>query len=433
MKISVIGLGYVGLPTAILFAESGHEVYGVDINEELVNNIKQGKHNFEDDQIRLIYKKLIGKKNFSVSSKVNKSDVFIVAVPTPVKDKRISLEYVKLACLSVVKVLKKGDMVIIESTISPGTTEGTVKNELEKSGLKAGLDFSLAHIPERVLPGNIYKELIFNDRVIGGIDFQSSKKARDLYTSFVKGQIIETDAKTAETAKITENTFRDVNIAYANEVMVLCEKIGVNPWEVIQIANNHPRINILKPGPGVGGHCIPVDPWFLIEQDMEESLLLQCARSRNDKMPIKVSEDIIRILEVIKGKKVSLLGCTYKADSSDARETPTEVIVHCLSIKGIVHSAYDPHLLKKWSCSTPNLKECVKGTDLIVLIVPHKQLLDIDPQELLELTDCKTILDCTNSYDTDLWEKSGFKVVKLGMVEKLIDLGKLKSTVKAIV
>jgi UDP-N-acetyl-D-mannosaminuronic acid dehydrogenase len=415
VKISVIGLGYVGFPTAVLFANSGHNVLGVDINDNLVNNINLGKHSIEDNQISMIYKKIIDTNCFKADTNVSEADVYIIAVPTPVQSKKIDLKYVISACKSIATVIKKGDVVIIESTISPGTTEGSVKSELEVSGLKAGEDFYLVHIPERVQPGNIYNELIYNDRIIGGINERSSKVASDLYSCFVKGEMTETDAKTAETTKIIENTYRDVNLAIANEFMVICEKIGVDPWKAIQFANLHPRVNILKPGPGVGGHCIPVDPWFLIEQDIEESLLLQSARSRNDKMPFKVSQDIVEILKEIRGYKVSLLGCTYKANSSDARETPTEVIVKKLEELGVEFSAHDPHLLKQWHCTTESIEACIVDADLITIIVPHKEFLKITSEELTFLTKCRTIFDCTNSFDTDLWKKSGFRIIKLGL------------------
>lgn len=415
MKVSVIGLGYVGFPTAVLFANAGHEVLGVDINENLISNINNRMHAIEDEQINLLYNEVVESNRFKADTKVCGADVYIIAVPTPVRSKQIDLSYVISACKAIVPVLKTGDLVIVESTVSPGTTEGVVKEQLEVSGLKSGIDFYLAHIPERVQPGNIYNELVNNDRTIGGIEERSSNVAIDLYSCFVKGKLIKTDAKTAETSKVMENTFRDVNIAIANEFMIICEKIGVNPWEAIQIANLHPRINILKPGPGVGGHCIPVDPWFLIEQDYEESLLLQSARSRNDKMPLKVTNDIVEILQENRGRKVSLLGCTYKANSSDDRETPTERIVEYLKERGIIFSAHDPHLKQQWDCTTASLKSCLSDSDLITLIVPHKEYLQMKPQELSLMTECRVIFDCTNSLDTSLWEDCGFTIITLGL------------------
>jgi UDP-N-acetyl-D-mannosaminuronic acid dehydrogenase len=422
MKISVIGLGYVGLPTAVLLASSGHSVLGVDVNLELILKLNSGSFTSEDEMINKAYREIINTPRFSAANILHESDVFIVAVPTPVLEQKIDLTYVRSVCEDIARVLKKGNLVIVESTISPGTTNGTVRTVLEQSGLRAGQDFYLAHIPERVQPGNIHNELVNNNRVVGGIDTTSTQKAKEVYLSFVKGKIEETDSITAETCKVVENTFRDVNIAFANELLIICEKIGVDPWRIIELANNHPRVNILSPGPGVGGHCIPVDPWFLIEQAPESAKLLINARNRNDQMPIKVAQDIRNILQDIGGKRVSLLGCTYKANTSDARETPTEIIVEQLTTHGISFATFDPHVIRKWVSMTHNLQDCIKDSDLMVMIIPHKEFISIKPSEIASVTKCRVIFDCTNTLNVEDWKNEGFEVVLFGKINTYLSL-----------
>lgn len=418
MIVSVIGLGYVGLPTAILLASAGLHVRGVDINERLIELLQRGEFKIEDEKIQELYEQLVvNGESFSVGTTLLQSDVYIIAVPTPVRDRSIDLSYVETACKNIANVLRKGDLVILESTVAPGTTEGPVVDVLESTGLKAGVDFYLAHIPERVQPGNIYNELVYNERVIGGINTASTRKAMQLYGRFVKATMVETDAKTAETTKVIENTFRDVNIAIANEIAVLCEHIGVDPWLAIELANKHPRVNVLKPGPGVGGHCVPIDPLFLIEQNRNESLLLQHARNRNDRMPRKVADDIIAILKKIGKDRVALLGCTYKANSSDERESPTKVMVDYLESKGVQHRAYDPHLLRPWNCSSDSLEEAVQDVDLIVFVVPHTEFMELRPEDVARMTKGRIILDCTNSMDANAWKEKGFSLVRLGQVK----------------
>ncbi|MGG4499050.1 nucleotide sugar dehydrogenase [Brevibacillus reuszeri] len=420
MLVEIIGLGYVGLPTAVLLASNGHKVIGVDINQRLLQSVQNRSYHIEDDILEKMFKK-IDQDSFYVTDKVLDADVFIVAVPTPVKDKKMDFTHLESACINISKVLKNGDLVIIESTITPGTTSGIVKYWLEQSGLQAGKDFSLAHVPERVQPGNLYKELTENDRIVGGIDQLSSNRAKNIYESFVLSNIEITDSVTAETAKVMENTYRDINIAIANEFLILCEKVGANPWEAINLANRNPRVNILKPGPGVGGHCIPVDPWFLVEKAPEDSFLIQAARRRNDYMPRKVVEDIKQILDVISGKHVSLLGCTYKADTSDDRESPAKSIVRYLEEESFSFNIYDPNVNRNW----PNLKQSIKDSisecDLIVLLVPHKEFLKITPEELRDVTSCRTIYDCTGSLSSDIWKNEGFNLVTIGDLKQFIN------------
>ncbi len=420
MVVEVIGLGYVGLPTAVLLASNNHSVIGIDVNPLLLEKIESRSLEIEDEILDKMFKE-IESNNFIVNDTVQPADCFIVAVPTPVKDKKMDLRYLENACLNISKVLKKGDLVIIESTISPGTTSGVIKEWLETSGLKAGCDFSLAHVPERVQPGNLYKELTENDRIVGGIDLNSSNKAKEIYESFVKGNIQITDSVTAETVKVMENTYRDINIAIANEFLVVCEKIGVNPWNAINLANHNPRVNILKPGPGVGGHCIPVDPWFLVEKAPEESYLIQASRRRNDSMPEKVVKDIRLILNSINGKNVTLLGCTYKANTSDDRESPTKSIIQHLENDKESYKVYDPYVKSNWLNLVTSLEDSLVNSDLIVLLVPHQQFIDMKPSELKAHTSCRIIFDCTGQLSEEQWVQEGFDLVRIGDLKQFIN------------
>jgi UDP-N-acetyl-D-mannosaminuronic acid dehydrogenase len=265
-KICVVGLGYIGLPTAGTFAAHGAKVVGVDVNPHVVETLQNGGLHIQEPGLRSIVEAAFQSGNLTIVSKPVEADAFIIAVPTPIHpDKTADLSFVTSAAESIRPVLRKGNLVVLESTSPPRTTQDIVRPILEQSGLNAGKDFLLAYSPERVLPGQILRELIENARVIGGVDKASAEAGRDLYGMFVRGEIVLTDATTAETVKLMENTFRDVNIALANELLRLAERYGVNVWEAIAIANRHPRVDILNPGPGVGGHCISVDPWFLVE------------------------------------------------------------------------------------------------------------------------------------------------------------------------
>ncbi len=414
MKIGVIGLGYVGLPTAVLFANSGHQVVGVDVSPRVIDGINSGTYHMEEELLDTMLQSVVAQGTLRVNYDLEACDAFVVAVPTPVTNYKIELKYLESACRNIARFLKQGDLVVIESTIGPGVTTGPIQAWLEESGLKAGADFSLTHMPERVIPGNIFKELTENGRVIGGIDRTSNEKARALYSSFVKGEMLETDAMTAETVKVLENTYRDINIAIANEFLIICDKLNVNPWEAFAIANQHPRVNILNPGPGVGGHCIPVDPWFLVEKAPEEAALIKTARARNNAMPNKVASDILDILAAIQGKKVSLFGTSYKANTGDARETPTQYMVQSLHERGIALNTYDPFQILPWGSSVGSLQEAVDGVDLIAVIVAHTAFVELSPEQLATLTNCRHILDCTNRLDRAAWEQAGFTIHTFG-------------------
>ncbi len=297
-KICVIGLGYIGLPTASTFANHGLKVVGVDVNQAVVELLRNGGLHIHEPGLRTLVQAAIGSGNLVISDSPETADAFIIAVPTPFfADKRADMRFVEAAAELITPHLRHGNLVVLESTSPPRTTLDRLAPILEGSGLKAGLDFHLVYSPERVLPGQILRELIENARVVGGVDRSSAEAGRDLYSTFVRGEIVLTDATTAEMVKLMENTFRDVNIAVANEFSRLADRFGIDVWEAIEIANRHPRVEILRPGPGVGGHCISVDPWFLVEAAPELTPLIRTARQVNDDQPLFVVQIIERALK----------------------------------------------------------------------------------------------------------------------------------------
>ena len=274
MKIAVIGLGYIGLPTAAMFARAGLDVIGYDINKEVVEALNKGKILISEPGLGELVKEVVENKKLRGVSCLEESDAFIICVPTPInEDKTANLDYVKDAARSISKFLRKGNAVVLESTSPPGTVEDLVVPILAESGLAIGEEVYVAYTPERVLPGKIIQEIVQNERVVGGINEKSAHVVRDIYSAFVKGNIYTTDSKTAELCKLMENTYRDVNIALANELAIFCEEMGINAWKVVELANKHPRVNIHLPGPGVGVHCLAVDPWFIVEKQKETGII----------------------------------------------------------------------------------------------------------------------------------------------------------------
>ncbi len=325
----------------------------------------------------------------------------------------VDLCYVEQAALDIVPYLDKGHLVVLESTSPPGTSKDVVAPILEKSGLIAGQDFYLAHCPERILPGNTLRELIQNNRIIGGINRKSSQIAGTLYKRFVEGEISLTDATTAEMVKLIENTYRDVNIALANELTMICDKAGVNVWEVVQLANYHPRVNIHLPGPGVGGHCIPVDPWFIIANFKEESRIIAQAREINERQPVVVVEEIGKLLSRIKNPVVTILGVTYKGNIDDTRESPALKVIDILMEKGINIQIYDPHV-QHFKYETKSLKDAFTGSDCAVVLADHDEFRFLYPKELASLMRTRQVFDTRNCLDRKLWESNGFKTYLLG-------------------
>lgn len=416
--ICIIGLGYIGLPTASTFATHGVRVTGVDNNPHVIDSLKHGQVHIFETGLEAVVSAAIQGGFFDVSSQPVEADAFIIAVPTPFyEDKKADLSYVRAAAESIVPVLRAGNLVVLESTSPPLTTEKVVRPILEQSGLKAGKDFLLAYSPERVLPGQIIKELIDNARVIGGIDRASAEAGRDLYGTFVKGEIILTDATTSEMVKLMENTYRDVNIAIANEFSRLADRFGVDVWEAIQIANLHPRVKILNPGPGVGGHCISVDPWFFVEAAPDLTQLIHAARDVNDSQPEFVLKTVEKHLGALTGKQVAVLGLAFKANVDDLRESPAIEVAHLLTKAGARVSAYEPFKPDygvEHVNMTHSLQAAIQDAEIIILLVGHDEFKKLDPAEVKKWTRATRVLDTVNGWNTEAWQKAGFEVIKLG-------------------
>lgn len=428
-KICVIGLGYIGLPTATTFAKHGINVLGVDINPNIIQTLSEGKLHIHEPGLDESLSAAIQSGKFKASTKVEEADAFIIAVPTPFKENEVGtykdtqykladMRAVTSATESIVPLLKKGNLVILESTSPPQTTIKLVADILQKSGLTAGEDFYLCYSPERVLPGQIMKELIDNARVIGGVTKASAQAGADLYSIFVKGQIIQTDATTAEMVKLMENTHRDVNIAIANEFSRLADKFGVDIWEAISLANLHPRIKILSPGPGVGGHCISVDPWFFVEAAPELTPLIYHSRQVNDAQPSFVVEKVKSAIGDLKNKKIAALGLAYKPDVDDLRESPANEVVHLLQSEGANVLAWEPFKpdAKLEGINMANsFENAIQDADLILLLVKHTEFTKLNPKEVAKKTKAKIILDTVNAWKVNEWQNAGFEVFRLGV------------------
>lgn len=428
-KICVLGLGYIGLPTASTFAANGLKVVGVDINPDVIETLQNRNIHIHEPGLRAVVESALDSGNFTVSSRAEEADAFLIAVPTPFyedslgeydgrKYRLADMQAVTAATEAILPCLRKGNLVVLESTSPPRTTVDLVKPILERSGLRAGIDFDLCYSPERVLPGQILRELIENARVVGGVTPESAKAGHELYTTFVKGEIIETDATTAEMVKLMENTTRDVNIALANEFSRLAEKFGVDVWEAISLANRHPRINILSPGPGVGGHCISVDPWFFVETAPELTQLIYQARQVNDGQPHFVVEKVKQVLGPLKEKRIAALGLTYKPDVDDLRESPAAEVIHLLQKEGAsvkVWEPFKPHARLNGIDMAASLEDAIEDTDLILLLVRHTEFLKIQPEEIASKTRARVLIDCVNGWQAPLWEESGFILYRLGV------------------
>ncbi len=386
----------------------------MDTNEKVVDAINKGITPFDELGLEELLKKAVISRNLTAGSNAEDADVFLIAVPTPLDKemKMADLSYVRSATEMVYPHLKVGNLVVLESTVPPGTCSKLLVPILEKSGLKVSKDFYLVHCPERAIPGKTIEEMQNNDRIIGGLDKKSSKLAILLYSSFVKGNIYLTDATTAEFVKLMENTYRDINIAMANEFAQIAEECGVNAWEAIKLANKHPRVNILLPGPGVGGHCIAVDPWFLTENSTR-CRIVSLAREINDSMPNHVLRIVKRMIEGINCPVISVLGVAYKGNVDDTRETPSLKFIKLAKNEGFNVKIYDPHV-KDFEYEILDLNNAIKGSDCIVLITDHAEFKNIKPREISALMRNKNVVDTRNILNTDKWKSEGFNVKVLG-------------------
>ncbi len=403
MKVSVFGLGYIGLPTATMFAAHGAQVIGVDVNKHAVDTINQGKIHIIEPGLAEVVKRVVDEGHLKASLTPEKADAFLIAVPTPfMGDHEADLSYIKSAATALAPVLEKGNTIILESTSPVGATE-TLLGWLKE--LRPDLSFAsenseecdiyVAYCPERVLPGQVMHELIENDRIIGGINKISAEKSREVYSIFVKGELLVTNARTAEMSKLTENAFRDVNIAFANELSLICDRLNINVWELIELANHHPRVNILQPGPGVGGHCIAVDPWFIVSKTPDLARIVNTARLTNDGKPEwvknKVREAVLKLAQSgrdVKSLRIACLGLAFKPDIDDLRESPSLHITRDLAgefpgqlIAVEPNVTALPQTLEGTGVRLVDLEEAMTA-DVIVLLVRHKEFRAARPQTL---------------------------------------------------
>lgn len=415
-KISVIGLGYIGLPTAAMFASRKLEVVGVDVNQKAVDTINQGKIHIVEPDLDMLVQAAVHGGYLRASTTPEEADAFLIAVPTPFKEHHEpDLSYIQAAAQSIAPVLKAGNLVILESTSPVGATEQLTQwLAHERPDLSFPLngemnpDVSVAHCPERVLPGKVVRELVANDRVIGGMTPRCSERSVELYRKFVVGECVTTNARTAEMAKLTENASRDVGIAFANELSLICDKYEIDVWELISLANRHPRVNILEPGPGVGGHCIAVDPWFIVSSAPDESKMIRTARRINDGKPHwvinKVKDVLFSILKrhpdrSARDIKVACMGLAFKADIDDLRESPALEITEALSIDlPCTVMAVEPNIESlpaslSSEFALVSTQEALEQADIILMLVDHKEFKSIDPARLAgrELVDTRGV------------------------------------------
>ena len=394
-RVAMVGLGYIGLPTAALMASRGLEVIGVDVNQSTVDTINAGNVHIVEPDLDIVVRSTVTTGNLRATTVMEKADAFLVAVPTPFKDDHVpDLKYIESAAGMIAPVLEKGNLVILESTSPVGTTEklaawlAEARPDLtfpQQAGESA--DIQVAHCPERVLPGYVLQELVSNDRIIGGMGQKSIDKATALYKQFVKGDCIPTNARTAEMAKLTENAFRDTNIAFANELSLLSDRLDIDVWELIALANRHPRVNILQPGPGVGGHCIAVDPWFIVDSAPDLARMVRTAREVNDSKPLAVIADVKDKASKFKKPKIACFGAAFKANIDDLRESPALQIIQALHEADIGEIlVVEPNIEKLpsylFGLNLVSLESALSTADIIVGLVDHESFKNISAKEL---------------------------------------------------
>ncbi len=389
--VCVVGLGYIGLPTASFLATKGCRVIGVDVSSDVVDTINRAEVHIQEPELDVLVRSAVHSGNLKAQTEPSPADVFFITVPTPVRDDRQpDLSYVKDASRAIAPYVEPGNLVILESTCPIGTTEDLVLETLIEEGVDVGQGVMVAHCPERVLPGRILIELVQNDRIVGGVDEKSTRAAAEFYRQFVSGEVFETSAKLAEMTKLTENTYRDVNIALANELSIICEKHDIDVWELIRLANRHPRVSILNPGPGVGGHCIAVDPWFVVASAPEEARLIRTAREVNDNKPAWVVERVKAKAERFKEPTIACLGLAFKADIDDLRQSPAVDIARRLQEDEVGRVLVcEPNIRSHPEFELVPLGDALGQADIILLLVDHKEFRALNPHRLQE----KIIID----------------------------------------
>lgn len=386
-KVCVMGLGYIGLPTASILANKGYQVLGVDVRPDVVDTINRGQIHIEEPDLDILVRSAVNSGQLKASTEPQPADVFILCVPTPFHaDRSPDLTYVEASARAVRPFVKAGNLVILESTSPPHTTDKVVVPLALGEGLEPGRNVFVAHCPERVLPGRILLEAVQNDRVVGGVTPECAQRAKQFYETFVNGHVLATSAVAAEITKLVENSYRDVNIAFANELSMLCDRFDVDVWEIISLANRHPRVNILSPGPGVGGHCISVDPWFLVHAAPEITTLIRTAREVNDSKPHHVIEQVTKLARQFASPKIGCLGLTYKSDVDDLRESPSLEITRELVEKKVGQvMACDPYISSERFKEFPlyPLSDVLSQCQMLVLLTDHKQFRDV-PRRVLQ-------------------------------------------------
>lgn len=409
-RISVIGLGYIGLPTAAVLASRGLNVLGVDVSEHAINTINQGKIHIVEPDLDMLVQAAVTTGKLKASLKPEPADAFLIAVPTPFKEnKSPDLSYIKAAVENIAPVIKAGNLIVLESTSPVGTTEqisqwlAELRPDLQlphQDQDKA--DIFIAHCPERVLPGKVLHELVSNDRIIGGVTPRCAEKAVALYNLFVRGECLLTNARTAEMAKLTENSFRDVNIAFANELSIICDQLKINVWELIKLANRHPRVNILNPGPGVGGHCIAVDPWFIVDSAPEHAQIIRKAREINDGKPLYVINKVKQAADQFKKPVIACLGLAFKADIDDLRESPAlDIATHLLQDNIGEILLVEPNIkqlpakLSQYNDRLTPLNQAMEKANILLVLVDHKQFRNLHTAEIA----AKVVIDTRGIFE----------------------------------
>ncbi len=373
--ICVLGLGYIGLPTASFLATKGCKVIGVDVSSEVVDTINRAEVHIQEPELDVLVRSAVHSGNLTAQTEPATADVFFITVPTPIReDRKPDLTYVKSASQAIAPYIQPGNLVVLESTCPIGTTEDLVLETLIEEGVPVDQGVLIAHCPERVLPGRILIELVQNDRIVGGINDASTRAAAEFYRQFVSGEVFETTAKVAEMTKLTENTFRDVNIALANELSIICDKHDIDVWELIRLANRHPRVDILNPGPGVGGHCIAVDPWFVVASAPEQAKLIKAARIVNDSKPRWVVDKVKAKADRLKAPAIACLGLAFKANVDDLRQSPAVDIVRDLQREEVGKLLIcEPNVDTHPEFDLVPLADAVAEADIILLLVDHKE------------------------------------------------------------
>lgn len=418
-SICVLGLGYIGLPTASVLATHGHQVLGVDVNPSVVDVVNQGKIHIEEPGLNTVVQAATRSGHLKAALAPQPADVFIIAVPTPCVPNGehtfgADMRAVRSATEALCEVVKEGDLVILESTSPPGTTADIVAATIQaRTGLVAGQGVFVAHCPERVLPGRILHELIDNDRVIGGVTPACAERASRLYAGFITGKCFQTDATTAEMVKLMENTYRDVNIALANELALIAEELGFDANEVITLANRHPRVHLHRPGPGVGGHCISVDPWFVHEAAPAQARLIKLARDINHGRPEQVVETLRQRMGSLGGRRVAVFGVAYKGNVDDVRESPSTDIIRLLKAHDAQVTIYDPHV-HQYEYDLSGLREALDGAEVLLMTTGHDEFAFLEPNTVAERMASPVVYDLVAILNEARWTEAGFTFWKVG-------------------